>query len=65
MVDGPQAFERFTEALKRDENLIQLIPFLNMYLVRFPDRNQATILFDALARTWAEARGLALREVEA
>lgn len=64
MIGGAQSFERFKQALRQDSDLAQLVPFIDMYLVRFPDRNQAVVLFDALAQRWAEARGYVLQEAQ-
>ena len=62
MIDGKQSFDNFKQSLRQDSDLAQLIPFIDMYLVRFPDRNQAVLLFDALAQRWAQARGYVLQE---
>lgn len=65
MIDGEQAFERFKAALRAEGDMGTLVPFIDMYLVRFPDRNQAVKLFDALCARWAESRGLRLEEINA
>ena len=63
MTEGEATFERFRATLRADEDLASLVPFVDMYLVSFKDRDQAAVLFDRLAQSWVNARGLRIEAV--